>query len=84
MQPANQFDELVPDPQVRKELGGLSEMTPWRWDNDPTKAPEGWEPPIRIGNRKFRTRGMVETVKANLLRLAIDNATARAKAREVA
>jgi hypothetical protein len=69
-----QFDELVPDSQVRTELGGLSAMTTWRWDSDkdPSKPPAGWEPAIRIGNRKFRRRSMVETVKANLLRAAIE------------
>jgi hypothetical protein len=31
-------DELVPDPQVRREFGGVSEMTIWRWDRDPKMA----------------------------------------------
>jgi hypothetical protein len=47
-------------------------MTPWRWDQNPDKAPPGWQPPVRIGGRKFRFRSMVETVKANLLMAAIE------------
>jgi hypothetical protein len=73
MQAQKQFDELVPEPQVRKELGGISEMTTWRWDHNLEKAPPGWEPPIRIGNRKFRRRSGVETVKSKLLQLALNN-----------
>ena len=68
-----QFDELVPDPQVRRELGGIAEMTVWRWDNGKSKAPKRWTPPIRIGQRKFRTRGMIEAVKTELIRCAIES-----------
>jgi hypothetical protein len=71
MATADEFDVLVPDPQVRKELGDLSEVTSWRWDKYPEKAPRGWAPPIYIGPRKFRTRRMVEEVKANLIRRAV-------------
>jgi len=39
------FDELVADPQMRRELGGISDMTTWRWDHDLARAPNGWEPP---------------------------------------
>jgi hypothetical protein len=68
----SQFDKLVPDPQVREELGGVTEMSTWRWDKNPDKAPVGWQPPVKIGNRNFRFRSMVEAVKANLLRAAIE------------
>jgi hypothetical protein len=61
--PPDDFDELVPDSQVRRELGGKSQMTTWRWDHKPETAPPGWEPPIRIKGQKFRTRRMVEAVK---------------------
>jgi hypothetical protein len=64
------FDELVVDPQMRRELGGISDMTTWRWDHDIARAPDGWELPIRIGSRrKYRTRGMNERVKAALLKV---------------
>ena len=61
------FDELVADPQMRRELGGISDMTTWRRDHDLARAPNGWELPIRIGSRrKYRTRRMIERVKAAL------------------
>jgi hypothetical protein len=45
-------------------------MTTWRWDHDIARAPDGWELPIRIGScRKYRTRGMIERVKAALLKV---------------
>jgi hypothetical protein len=72
VQATPQFDKLVPDPQVREELGGIKKITSWRWDKNPDKAPVGWLPPVKIGNRNFRFRSMVETVKANLLRAAIE------------
>ena len=68
-----QFDEFVPDPQVRRELGGISHMTTHRWDGDSEKAPLGWQPPVKMGGRNYRTRRMVETVKANLLKAAIEH-----------
>jgi integrase len=34
------FDELVADPQMRRELGGISDMTTWRWDHDFARAPD--------------------------------------------
>lgn len=64
-------DELVPERKARQELGGQSEMTFWRWDNGRSPAPPGWEPPIRINNRKFRTRRVIETVKNNLIQAAL-------------
>jgi hypothetical protein len=63
-------DELVPDPQVRREFGGISEMTTWRWDRDPRMVELGWPPPVKIRTRKFRPRKQLEAFKANLLRQA--------------
>jgi hypothetical protein len=57
------YNELVSDAQARRELGGISAMTLWRWDHDPAKAPPGWQLPIKIGTRNYRTRRMLETVK---------------------
>jgi hypothetical protein len=57
------FDALVPDPQVRRELGGISIMTTWRWDNVPGKAPPGWQPPVKIGSRNYRRRSAIEALK---------------------
>jgi hypothetical protein len=65
------FEELVGDPQMRRELGGIFDMTTWRWDHDIARAPNGWELPIRIGSRrKYRTRGMIERIKAALFKAA--------------
>jgi predicted DNA-binding transcriptional regulator AlpA len=44
-------DLLIPDPEVRRRYGGISEMTLWRWDRDPTL---GFPKPVRIRNRKYR------------------------------
>lgn len=49
-------DELIPDLQVRREFGGISEMTIWRWDRDPQMAALGWPQPTKICNRKYRSR----------------------------
>jgi hypothetical protein len=65
------FDELVPDAQARREFGDVTPMTFWRWDKTPGRAPPGWEPPIKIGLRKYRRRGMLEGVKRNLFELAL-------------
>jgi hypothetical protein len=54
--PTDTADELVPNPQVRRELGGQSEMTTWRWDHNPKMATLGWPPAVRINGRKFRSR----------------------------
>ncbi len=58
----NEFDELVPDPQVCKELG-VSAMSLWRWDRDPEMAALGWGAPIRINKRKYRGRQQLEAFK---------------------
>jgi hypothetical protein len=67
---SEKFDEFVKDRDVRRELGGLTEITLYRWDRGITEAPEGWEPPILIGRSHYRRRSMVETVKANLVKAA--------------
>ena len=60
-------DELVPDPVVRQELGGISEMTTNRWDRGESRAPEGWPPPVKIGRRNHRPRSLIEQMKANMI-----------------
>jgi hypothetical protein len=61
------YDELVPDPTVQKEFD-VCAMTLWRWDNDPTL---GFPPPIKIRNRKYRSRRKLEKFKERLLRDAM-------------
>ena len=63
----NRPDELVPDPQVWRELG-VTSMTGWRYTRDPKL---GFPPPIKIRTRNFRSRRMLEEFKAALLRKAL-------------
>lgn len=64
-------DVLVPDPQVRREMGGISEMTMFRWDADPNMAAQGWPPPVKIRGHKFRSRRQLEQFKHNMLTEAV-------------
>jgi predicted DNA-binding transcriptional regulator AlpA len=43
-------DKYVTSRQVRDELGGVSDMTLWRWENDPEL---GFPKPIRINRRRY-------------------------------
>jgi predicted DNA-binding transcriptional regulator AlpA len=56
--------QLVPDAQVRAELGGVSPMTLHRWDNDETLQ---FPRPLVIRGRKFRWRHEVEDFKSRLI-----------------
>jgi hypothetical protein len=47
---------------------GISPMTLWRWDHDRTLS---FPAPIRIRNRKFRSRRQLEETKARMLRDAM-------------
>jgi hypothetical protein len=60
-------DEHVPDPQVARELG-VTLMTLWRYTHDPNL---GFPPPIKLRNRNFRSRRMLEEFKERMLRSAI-------------
>jgi predicted DNA-binding transcriptional regulator AlpA len=66
-QRVNDFDPLVPDPQVWRELG-ITSMTGWRWSHDDTL---NFPPPIQIRGRNYRSRRQLEDFKARLLRKAI-------------
>jgi hypothetical protein len=44
-------DKLVPDRKAREFCGGVSEMTFWRWDRDPSV---GLPAPVIINGRKYR------------------------------
>jgi hypothetical protein len=63
--PSEVPDQLVPDPTVAKEFH-VTLMTLWRWDHDPRMAAVGWESPIKILNRNYRSRGMLERFKVTL------------------
>jgi predicted DNA-binding transcriptional regulator AlpA len=60
-------DQLVPDPQVWRELG-VSSMTGWRWSRD---VELDFPPAIQIRGRNFRSRRLLELWKARMLRRAI-------------
>jgi hypothetical protein len=59
--------DLVPDPQVWRELG-ITSMTLWRWTHDPKL---GFPPAIKIRNRNFRSRRALEDFKCRMLRQSI-------------
>jgi hypothetical protein len=63
-------DPLVPDPRVAEEFG-VSLMTLWRWDHDPRMAELGWEPPVKIRKRNYRSRSVLEKVKAAAMKIGI-------------
>jgi hypothetical protein len=63
-------DDLVPDPQVRREFH-ITPMTLWRWDHDPEL---NFPPPVRIRKRKFRSRSGLDNFKQRLLQEAVDAA----------
>ena len=60
-------DELVPDPQVWKELG-ITPMTLWRYTHD---VELNFPPAIKIRTRNFRSRRQLEAFKERLLRDAL-------------
>jgi hypothetical protein len=74
-------DIFVPDQVVREEFGDISEITQWRWDNDPEL---GFPPPIYIRGRKFRSRRMLEAFKQKVLTDAIEGRARRPRRRGVA
>jgi len=68
--PDNVPDELVPDPQVWRELG-ISKMTGHRWTNDPALD---FPTKIKVRERNFRSRKQLEAFKARMLRQALKQA----------
>jgi hypothetical protein len=73
-------DTFVPDSAVRQELNA-STMTLWRWDHDPAMIAFGWPPPVKIGNRKHRSRHQLEQFKKNLMMKAAATRGGRGEAR---
>lgn len=60
-------DQLAPDPVVARELG-VTLMTLWRWTQDPKLE---FPPAVKIRNRNFRSRRLLEAFKDRMLRDAI-------------
>jgi hypothetical protein len=63
---------LVPDPQVWAEFG-ITEMSGYRWTNDPDL---GFPPAIKVRGRNFRSRRLLEEFKAALIHKAITGRSA--------
>lgn len=61
-------DEFVPDPQVRRELGGITEMTQHRWEHDDRLA---FPKKIQIRGRNFRSRRELEDFKRRMISQAV-------------
>jgi hypothetical protein len=65
----------VPDPEVFAEFG-ITHMTGWRWDHDRALIALGWPPPVKIRQRKFRSRKQLEEFKQNMLHQALQQRSA--------
>jgi predicted DNA-binding transcriptional regulator AlpA len=55
--PSNQHDELVPDARARKECGGVSRMTFYRWERNPDLQ---FPLAVIINGRKYRPRSELD------------------------
>jgi predicted DNA-binding transcriptional regulator AlpA len=55
--PSKHHDELVPDKQARKECGGVSRMTFFRWERTPDLQ---FPPAVIINGRKYRPRSELD------------------------
>jgi len=73
------FDQLVPDRIVKRELGNISNMTIWRYDRFPDRAPPGWPPAIKVGSRNYRSRKSFEAMKRGLEKAARVDARKRVR-----
>ena len=71
---SDQPDELIPDPQFRRELN-ISEMGLWRWDRDPALIALGLPRPIYIRRRKYRSRREIEAFKRAMVQRSLQAAT---------
>jgi predicted DNA-binding transcriptional regulator AlpA len=56
-------DNLLTTAQLRTRLGGVSEMTIWRYERDPKL---GFPKPLRIKRRKYWRVRDIETFEARL------------------
>jgi hypothetical protein len=62
---------LISDTDIRRDLGGLSRMSIWRWDHDPDMAALGWPPPESVNGRNHRDAEKYESFRGRLAREAI-------------
>jgi predicted DNA-binding transcriptional regulator AlpA len=66
-------DKLVPDPDVCREFN-ITAMTLWRWDRDVNLE---FPPPVKIRNRNFRSRRLLELFKNQLIQKSLKERDAR-------
>ena len=71
-------DELVPDAQVRIELGGISIMTLHRR----TQSDPDFPAQVKVHNRNFRSRRQLEAYKRGLIRKAMSEKKRRMALRQ--
>jgi hypothetical protein len=69
----DEIDELVPDPRVARELG-ISLMGLWRRTHDPK---QDFPPPVKVRNRNYRSRRLLEAYKQRLIKTAVKEQAAR-------
>jgi hypothetical protein len=62
--------DFVPDKQVRRELGNITAVTLWEYTNDPRLD---FPPPIKIRNRNFRSRKLLNAFKKRRINEAGDD-----------
>jgi hypothetical protein len=72
-------DPWIPNPQVADEFG-VTPMTLWRWDASEAMAALGWPPPIKIGDRKFRSRKALDAFKDAMFKRAVQEQRAATRA----
>lgn len=57
------YDQLVPDSQAARELGGVSAVTMWRWTKNEAL---GFPKQIKINGRNYRKRSELEAFKQRM------------------
>jgi len=77
----SKFDGFVPDTKVRAQLA-VSEMTLWRWDHEPDRAPKGWPARVKMGRRNYRNGKEYEAFKTGLMQAAIEARKTRGRAEQ--
>jgi hypothetical protein len=60
--------DLMTDAACRRELGGISSVTLWKYTNDKSL---GFPPPVKIRKRNYRPRKLFDAFKARLIAQAL-------------
>ena len=59
-------DDLVPSSVVKRENGGICDMTLWRWTNDPRSKVQFPPPDIVINHRNYWKRRTLRQYRRRL------------------